>query len=482
MASKAICKYGTNCYRKNPVHFQQFSHPWLDTQRDDRNTATRDESAANASKRQKVSDCEECVFGFHLTKVNGIDDEYNRFLCMDIRDILSSKHGKLKKSIQFNYMFEIDWLIEQYDRQFRDLPLFIVHQEKADTRAELEEQCVNYPNVKLIRAHLMDPFGTHHTKMMILHYEHGLRVVVHTANLIHNDWYQKTQGVWLSPIFPPSLTSSFVDTSKTKFQTDLLEYLASYHSSEINSWCDLIKKYDMSSATVFLIGSSPGRYIGDSKSKFGHLKVKKILSTVGISDKVDSSWPVIAQFSSIGTLGSTPERWLTGEFLDSLKTTGNRPEFKKTFLKLIFPCVEDVRNSLEGYMAGGSLPYSENVAKKQEYLKSYLHRWKSKLRGRDRASPHIKSYTRVSPDMKHIAWFMLTSANLSKAAWGALEKNGTQLAIRSYELGVLFIPKMFGSEEFFKVAREQKLDGDGVNAPFSFLLPFDVPLTQYDSR
>jgi len=34
------------------------------------------------------------------------------------------------------------------------------------------------------------------------------------------------------------------------------------------------------------------------------------------------------------------------------------------------------------------------------------------------------------------------SCNLSKAAWGALEKNGTQLMIRSYELGVLFIPKV----------------------------------------
>ncbi|KAJ8792137.1 hypothetical protein J1605_019988 [Eschrichtius robustus] len=35
------------------------------------------------------------------------------------------------------------------------------------------------------------------------------------------------------------------------------------------------------------------------------------------------------------------------------------------------------------------------------------------------------------------------SANLSKAAWGALEKNGAQLMIRSYELGVLFLPSAF---------------------------------------
>lgn len=36
-----------------------------------------------------------------------------------------------------------------------------------------------------------------------------------------------------------------------------------------------------------------------------------------------------------------------------------------------------------------------------------------------------------------------SSANLSKAAWGALEKNNTQMMIRSYELGVLFVPSAF---------------------------------------
>jgi tyrosyl-DNA phosphodiesterase-1 len=32
------------------------------------------------------------------------------------------------------------------------------------------------------------------------------------------------------------------------------------------------------------------------------------------------------------------------------------------------------------------------------------------------------------------------SANLSKAAWGTFEKNETQYFIRSYEIGVLFMP------------------------------------------
>ena len=27
MASKPVCQYGASCYRKNPDHFKQYSHP-----------------------------------------------------------------------------------------------------------------------------------------------------------------------------------------------------------------------------------------------------------------------------------------------------------------------------------------------------------------------------------------------------------------------------------------------------------------------
>ena len=39
-----------------------------------------------------------------------------------------------------------------------------------------------------------------------------------------------------------------------------------------------------------------------------------------------------------------------------------------------------------------------------------------------------------------LIWILPFSSNLSKAAWGALEKKGSQLMIRSYEIGVLFLP------------------------------------------
>ncbi|KAL6955677.1 tyrosyl-DNA phosphodiesterase 1 [Sarracenia purpurea var. burkii] len=106
---------------------------------------------------------------------------------------------------------------------------------------------------------------------------------------------------------------------------------------------------------------------------------------------------------------------------------------------IIWPTVEDVRCSLEGYAAGNAIPSPlKNVEK--DFLKKYWAKWKARHTGRSCAMPHIKTYTRYSG--QSLAWLLLTSANLSKAAWGALQKNNSQLMIRSYELGVLFTPSL----------------------------------------
>ena len=40
---------------------------------------------------------------------------------------------------------------------------------------------------------------------------------------------------------------------------------------------------------------------------------------------------------------------------------------------------------------------------------------------------------------------LLGSHNLSKAAWGELQKDNNQLFIKSFELAVLFLPRLIGS-------------------------------------
>ena len=67
---------------------------------------------------------------------------------------------------------------------------------------------------------------------------------------------------------------------------------------------------------------------------------------------------LICQFSSIGCLGKR-DAWLEAEFQRSLSAA--RSPGPLLHMGVIYPTVEDVRNSIEGYQAGGSLPFSERL-------------------------------------------------------------------------------------------------------------------------
>lgn len=75
----------------------------------------------------------------------------------------------------------------------------------------------------------------------------------------------------------------------------------------------------------------------------------------------------------------------------------------------------------------------------------FFSQWKSDKIGRTQAMPHLKCYTRISPDESEIAWFFLTSANLSKGAMGKMLRNGTVQTLCNYEAGVLFLPQLIVS-------------------------------------
>lgn len=80
-----------------------------------------------------------------------------------------------------------------------------------------------------------------------------MRVVIHTANMIEIDWYQKTNGVWISDLFPRidkanASTNLKTTDSKTNFKQYLIMYLDHYKKSELNAWIDHIKDHDMKTA------------------------------------------------------------------------------------------------------------------------------------------------------------------------------------------------------------------------------------------
>lgn len=235
----------------------------------------------------------------------------------------------------------------------------------------------------------------------------------------------------------------------------------------------VLSLHDFSHARVHLIASVPGSHTQQNLRLWGHLRLRELLQKTDFMDEsfVDSS--VVINHSSTGSFN---EKWLK-EFKESL-SAGSSPEANAgkqdnalDDLNIVWPTVEEVRNSLEGWSAGGSI-HGNPEKMRQPFLSSLFCHWKADVTGRQRAMPHLKSYARFrsiqssfaeaknpresassasgdekanAHDSKNtLAYLCISSHNLSKAAWGQQQRHaahGTQLRILSYELGIVLTPQ-----------------------------------------
>ncbi|KAG0470915.1 hypothetical protein HPP92_017615 [Vanilla planifolia] len=203
---------------------------------------------------------------------------------------------------------------------------------------------------------------------MVLVYPTGVRIIVHTANLIHVDWNNKTQGLWFQD-FPWKDVKNLSDSSS--FERDLLEYLHNLKMPDlivnlpklgnVNICASFFKKFDYSSAVVRLIASVPGYHSGSNLKKWGHMKVRSVLEEC-VFDKEFCKSPLVYQFSSLGSLD---EKWMS-EFGASMSSgiLDDKSQLSTGKPLIIWPTVEDVRCSLEGYAAGSAIPSPRNNVEK----------------------------------------------------------------------------------------------------------------------
>ena len=398
-----------------------------------------------------------------LTKIRDSPPTHKDPRSVYMADLLHPKLGDLKKSLQINFMVEWDWLKMNYEVTKNDAkPLLIIHgEENIDlSRERLPE------NVRAVRVKPRYPFGTHHSKVMLLQYsDDSVRIVVSTANLVASDWENRTQGLWVSPKCPKMTGDDSGGDSETGFKASFLRYLNFYELSPLRPYIEAVKACDLSAINAFFVSSVPNSHRGSRDvDLWGHRAVAAILRKHAAAP--EEKWPLVVQCSSIGSLGATEDVWFRGELAKSL--AAQRGSSKIPPVKLVYPSKSDVLGSHDGIAGGGCLPYARRTHEKQKWLEKYLHHWRALGTDRNKAMPHIKSYTRVSPDCTKASYLLLTSANLSKAAWGSMNKAGDSLYIMSYEAGVLLLPKFVkGGEELFDVSELN--------------LPYDLPLTPYGS-
>ncbi|XP_048512282.1 LOW QUALITY PROTEIN: probable tyrosyl-DNA phosphodiesterase [Athalia rosae] len=403
-----------------------------------------------------------------LTRVEDAKETHEQQFSITFPEILDKSLGEIVSSLQINFMLDAGWLCAQYLLAAQSSDMLILYGER-------EDQEKLPPNIKT--HHIQMPaFGCHHSKLMVLKYKNnGIRVVVSTANLYSDDWENRTQGVWISPHLPqlPESANPSDGESPTGFKRDFERYLQKYNLPDLIEWTYAVRRADFSEVNVFFVASVPGNHKDAEFNSWGHRKLSTVLSQHAFLPPNAPEWPIVAQCSSIGSLGPNYESWLSREIVPAMTREKNQGIKSHPRFQFVYPSINNYKCSFDMRKGACCLPYGLATHQKQQWIESYLYQWKASNTHRDRAIPHIKTYTRISPDLTEIPWFVLTSANLSKAAWG--HKRGNHY-IMSYEAGIIFVPKFVTGKTTFHIQKEAP---DGTP---KFPIPYDLPLTRYGSQ
>lgn len=452
---------------------------------------------------------------FQLTKIRDLPPASNQDT-VTLTDLLGDP--LISECWNFNYLHDIPFLLSAFDEDVRtSVKVHVVHgfwKKDDGNRQQLERHAREFGNVAVHEAYLPEMFGTHHSKMLLLlRHDDTAQVIIHTANMIRRDWTNMTQAVWRSPLLPllPGGKSDQGDSraaagSGSKFKADLLNYLRVYESRR-RAVCqpiiDALSKYDFSAVKGALIASVPGRHNiwDDSPTRWGWKAMKDTLRSVPVQDGPSE---IVVQISSIATLGPTPN-WLRETFFTALcSRKGPASENPKPTLKVVFPTADEIRRSLDGYAAGASIhtkTQSPQQAKQLQYLRPSFCHWANDASdgpdlpdgavvrdgGRQRAAPHVKTYIRYGGDKSTIDWALVTSANLSKQAWGeAANGSSGEMRVSSYEIGVLVWPALYDETAVMvPTFREDEPRRDAVGAEagrrslVGVRVPYSLPLQPY---
>ncbi|KAL3955618.1 hypothetical protein ACCO45_011181 [Purpureocillium lilacinum] len=417
---------------------------------------------------------------WQLTWIRDLPEELNRD-AVSLKDLLGDP--LISECWEFNFLHDIDFLMSAFDADTKHLvKVHVVHGfwKREDTnRLILAQEASKFSNVQLHVAPMPEMFGTHHSKMMILfRHDDTAQVIIHTANMIAKDWTNMTNGVWKSPPLPklggpPNASrgsrSAPLGTGE-KFKWDLLSYLTSYDRRipTCKPLVEALVEYDFSQIRAALVASVPGTHnVHDqSETAWGWAALKKCLRLIPCAEG-DSN--IVIQVSSIATLGGKDD-WLQRTLFDPLSGAKGQQISKRPKFSVIYPTADEIRRSLDGYASGAlSTP-----------------RFSPSNRSSS-CTPHIKTYIRYN-SRGSLDWAILTSANLSKQAWGEAAKSGGEMRIASWEIGVLTWPELYGESSVMvsSFKTDTPTIGDDEHREkgpvVGLRVPYSLPLQRYGSE
>ncbi|CAH1131652.1 unnamed protein product [Ceutorhynchus assimilis] len=402
-------------------------------------------------------------------------------------DVIDRDLGIIASSVHVSHVVDLEWLLSIYAECGQSTTMHVV----GSCVSQLDNN-VHNKEVKVTRMLSNHVFSTvHHAKFSILEYIDGsMRLIITSANLSDNDWTQHVNGVWISPrlkLLPED--AGYTDGEcPTFFKSDFIRFLRAYSEMApelVDQIIPRLKRMDFSAINCFFIGSVPGVHSCDNDEDvyWGHERVGRILEDHACLPNYDvGRCCIVMQSSSIGSVGDNADNnWLTGEFTRALsavfvaENTNDAIDTIKTPIFLIYPSVRDLSN---GSSLNNCLCYSSETHARQHWISKYLCRWRNNAAGGAEIAPHVKCFLRTDPTFTIASWFLLTSGNISQAAWGKLNSRGG-LYVKNFEAGVLLLPSFVTGNTAFPLATLNGSIETFNKDVASLIVPFDLPPVRY---
>ncbi len=355
---------------------------------------TGDENDQPPAKKKIRQDVRRSLLPFQLLRTRGIPPKFNDERLGLGFDMMNAVSGDVRLAFVSNYLIDPVFLVSSFpDLLFCDT-VIVAHGMKDLSQHEMLRRSLRSALVGVdveVVAPEVPPYGTHHSKLFLLQYERGIRIIIHTANLVYCDFNNKSQAVFMQD-FPrreaASVGQDGAPALPNDFEAQLLTYvdhlgLSTSYAAKLKA---AISAHEYTYARGRLAGSVPSKpwqHQGAELNAFGHHRVREILADEEIDGRFRDA-PVVAQCSSLGTMS---EKYVA-QLLESFAAASDTARFQ-----LIWPSVSQVQHSLEGWFGGGSVCVTKDRLSKP-VVQARLHAWGGEVTGRQ-VCPEIRSLFRV---------------------------------------------------------------------------------------
>ena len=334
--------------------------------------------------------------------------------------------------------------IEPFINQFRMPSIIIRHQENQKFNAMDEHG--NYIKFVFPKISQALKWGKFHSKLIILKFPNFLRIIVPSANLTDGDWYYWGQIIWFQDF--PLIKDKEKDSQTGKdFRNYLKKFMQTFmpHTYEGKRfWTDLkidFDLYNFNEASVDLVASANGRFIGDEeKDLFGVGRLNSLMDNKYFN--IERNDTLLVQCSSFGISKQK-------NFFNNLYKGFNLKE--ENNIDIFYPSENYIYTCEKGIELSSCLFFNNEAYK---IYKDKLHDIVLKEQYKDRKTVfHSKIFItgKRNKEGKFIlnndSMIYIGSHNLSASAWGNYEKNGTQISVANYELGIIFDVNLLSFQE-----------------------------------